>query len=139
MNFTIYKTDTGEVVQSGSCSDADYELQQVPAQCQIIPEACNPFTQYIKGGVVCDKPPQPNDDSVFDYTTESWVVDTESVASKARLRRSHLLVQSDWTQLPNSPLTPEAQQSWATYRQALRDITSQAGFPLDIEWPTFPN
>lgn len=35
-------------------------------------------------------------------------------------------------------LTPEKQAEWATYRQALRDIPQQAGFPTDITWPTKP-
>ena len=35
-------------------------------------------------------------------------------------------------------LTAEQQQAWATYRQALLDVPSQAGFPYDITWPTKP-
>jgi hypothetical protein len=46
-----------------------------------------------------------------------------------------MLAESDWTQLPDAPVDKEA---WATYRQALRDITKQDGFPEDVEWPTRP-
>ena len=52
-----------------------------------------------------------------------------------RVRRDDLLVQSDWTQLPD---TPADKTAWATYRQQLREITSQPGFPLDIVWPVAP-
>lgn len=41
-----------------------------------------------------------------------------------RNERDFLLKQSDWTQIPDSPLTNEQKQSWATYRQALRDLPS---------------
>jgi hypothetical protein len=46
------------------------------------------------------------------------------------------LVATDWTQLPDVPL--ETKQAWAEYRQALRDITSQPGYPTNVVWPTPP-
>jgi hypothetical protein len=56
-------------------------------------------------------------------------------AAEARLTRDNILSKTDWTQLPDAPVDKEA---WATYRQALRDITEQDGFPKDVEWPTRP-
>lgn len=41
-----------------------------------------------------------------------------------RNKRNALLVQSDWTQMPDSPLSDSKKQEWATYRQALRDFPS---------------
>lgn len=61
---------------------------------------------------------------------------TESEIAVAR--RDTLLIQSDWTQLADVPMTTEKRAEWATYRQALRDITAQDGFPTAIEWPTSP-
>jgi hypothetical protein len=61
-----------------------------------------------------------------------------SAADVARNRRSALLYSCDWTQSPDSPLTTEQKTAWATYRQQLRDITSQSGFPDTINWPTAP-
>lgn len=49
--------------------------------------------------------------------------------------RDHLLSLSDWTQLPDAPTDKAA---WAVYRQALRDVPAQAGFPHDVTWPTKP-
>ncbi|MBU1229235.1 MAG: phage tail assembly chaperone [Proteobacteria bacterium] len=43
----------------------------------------------------------------------------------------------DWTQLPDAPLSAEGKAAWAAYRQALRDVPEQAGFPL-VEWPLAP-
>lgn len=48
-----------------------------------------------------------------------------------RAERNKLLADCDWTQLPDAPVDAVA---WATYRQALRDITSQAN-PFNIVWP----
>ena len=42
------------------------------------------------------------------------------------------------TNLGNAPLTAEQKEAWSTYRQALRDITSQAGFPDSVVFPTAP-
>lgn len=52
-----------------------------------------------------------------------------------RTERNRLLTQSDWTQLPDAGTDSAA---WATYRQALRDIPQQAGFPDRVTWPTKP-
>ena len=49
--------------------------------------------------------------------------------------RKKLLLDSDWSQLPDSPVDSAA---WRTYRQALRDITSQPGFPMEVNWPAKP-
>lgn len=42
-------------------------------------------------------------------------------AQQMRRHRDRFLTASDWTQMPDSPLTAEQRQAWATYRQALRD------------------
>jgi len=51
-----------------------------------------------------------------------------------RAERNKLLAESDWTQLPDAPVDAAA---WATYRQALRDITTEAN-PFAIVWPESP-
>jgi hypothetical protein len=52
-----------------------------------------------------------------------------------RAERNKLLLESDWTQLPDAPVDAVA---WATYRQALRDVTDQAN-PFAIVWPESPS
>lgn len=54
-------------------------------------------------------------------------------------KREYELKNSDWTQLPDSPLTAERKFEYAVYRQALRDITAQPEYPINIEWPVLPN
>jgi hypothetical protein len=60
----------------------------------------------------------------------------ESIIAQVRITRDGLLKSSDWTQLPDVPQATK--DMWATYRQALRDITEQAGFPSNVTWPTAP-
>lgn len=89
-------------------------------------------------------PPKPAAYYTWDWNTYSWS-DTRTEAQKytdataaVLPKRQQLLLDSDWTQLPNGPLSTEQQQAWATYRQSLRDITAQSGYPFEITWPTPP-
>lgn len=92
----------------------------------------------LHAGKELEIPPQPSKYHQFNYETGEWVDtrDTAFYEAEARAKRQQLLAASDWTQLPDVPLATKA--AWATYRQALRDITEQAGFPLGIVWPTPP-
>ena len=56
-------------------------------------------------------------------------------ASAVRQSRSDRLADCDWTQVADSPVDKAV---WATYRQALRDITTQDGFPWSVTWPDAP-
>lgn len=58
----------------------------------------------------------------------------DAMAADIRTQRNALLLASDWTQIPDYPGADK--QTWATYRQALRDITKQSGFPFTVNWPT---
>jgi hypothetical protein len=59
----------------------------------------------------------------------------ENKISSARSERNGKLQDCDWTQLSDSPVDKAA---WAAYRQALRDVPSQDGFPWSIVWPEEP-
>lgn len=52
--------------------------------------------------------------------------------------RLGLLWGSDWTQLPDAPLTAEQKQAWAEYRQELRDASEQEGWPFAWTPPSPP-
>lgn len=78
------------------------------------------------------------------YTGGAWRItpagiDNLVAANWCRVRayRAALLVVTDFTQLPDSPYDPTAKATWAVYRQALRDVTSQSD-PTAIVWPEPP-
>jgi len=62
-------------------------------------------------------------------------VNLEFLAEKVRFLRNKKLADSDWTQVADAPVDKTV---WASYRQALRDITNQEGFPVNVLWPTEP-
>ena len=61
---------------------------------------------------------------------------TYALAEEVRTERDTLLTASDWTQVADAPVD---QTAWATYRQSLRDVPTQEGFPDNITWPTPPS
>ena len=61
-------------------------------------------------------------------------LDAEASAAE-RNKRDKLLAKTDWRALSDTTISAE----WTTYRQALRDISAQAGFPNTITWPTEPS
>lgn len=58
---------------------------------------------------------------------------------EVRRIRDSLLSQSDWSQMTDTPITDDQRRLWITYRQALRDVPQQEGFPWHIVWPTLPS
>lgn len=60
---------------------------------------------------------------------------TKAEAVAMRQKRNELLAACDWTQLTDAPVDSLA---WANYRQALRDIPDQPGFPWNVVWPNTP-
>jgi hypothetical protein len=77
--------------------------------------------------------------------TQQWRIDPlsqeeidsaqKSLAESVRAERNALLAACDWTQLADAPVDRSV---WEYYRQSLRDLPSQAGFPSNVQWPSKP-
>jgi hypothetical protein len=88
------------------------------------------------------KPDYPGLGYSWNVDTKAWDLNSAFLYVQIRSDRDHRLFISDWTQMPDSPLTSTKKAEWVTYRQALRD------FPLNnsnitnyssIVWPTTPD
>ena len=86
------------------------------------------YTKYILGPVFT------GDTAAADEAEYKARKDAEQAAS-VRRSRTEMLKDCDWTQIADSTADKAV---WATYRQALRDITTQSGFPWTITWPESP-
>ena len=62
----------------------------------------------------------------------------EQAQSNIRSRRDNLLQTTDWIVAKSYERGEAVPAAWATYRQALRDVTAQEGFPYSVEWPSKP-
>jgi hypothetical protein len=76
--------------------------------------------------------------AVEDKTQEEIAAATASKAAQVRKQRDQLLAQSDWMVIRAAETGVAMSADWAAYRQALRDISAQAGFP-DVALPNDPN
>ena len=95
------------------------------------------YTKYVLGPTFTDTP-------ATDTTPAQTAAEQEAAykaskdaeqAKSVRTSRNDKLKECDWTQITDSTADKTA---WATYRQALRDITAQAGFPWAVDWPKAP-
>jgi hypothetical protein len=135
MNYSIYNLDNGKIVRVVSTNNIDLQLLDNE---QYIDGSYDDSMYYVANGTAVAMPVKPNYYDVFDYSTKQWVVDENIAINNIKNQRNQLLVYSDWTQIPNNPLTTEQQTAWATYRQELRDIPLQSGYPFNVVWPVAP-
>jgi hypothetical protein len=95
------------------------------------------YTKYILGPVFTDlaaEGDRPAQTAAEQEAAYKAAKDAEQ-AKSIRDQRNTKLSESDWTQVADAPVD---KTTWATYRQELRDVTKQTGFPWTIDWPTQP-
>jgi hypothetical protein len=95
------------------------------------------YTKYILAPVFTDlaaTDEEPAKTAAEQEATYKAMKDAE-FATNVRSQRDKLLSESDWTQVIDAPVNQEA---WATYRQSLRNVPQQDGFPTTIVWPVKP-
>jgi len=99
-----------------------YQGQEPPEGSVLIPDGLNPFRLSWDGETLSEAPTD--------------ALEAERAVSN-REYRNQLLSSTDWTQLPDAPLSDEQKAAYGAYRQALRDLTDHVNFPnLDADdWP----
>lgn len=76
--------------------------------------------------------------AVVDKEQEQIDAERTEQAASVRNQRNKKLTETDWTQLIDSPFSNDSNGVWQAYRQALRDLPSQEGFPYNVTWPQKP-
>lgn len=126
MNRAYYDLETGEIVAVSSG-----ELD-IPGTMYILTakEHSEIAKQRVLHGAFVDE-----DSLVF---AESGLATQSDRERGYRVHRDKRLAETDWTQVSDNALTQEQKDAWKTYRQQLRDISLQEGFPNTVVWPTLP-
>lgn len=121
INYTVINSE-GLVVTVGSCQEVDVPAsdRHLTVLRAVMPPTDSTRRWVWNGKTFVDAGPRRPPD----------------LAGGLRRRRDALLSACDWTQLPD--VAPGVQAAWGPYRQALRDLTAQPGFPTAITWPTAP-
>jgi len=137
IDISIYLKSNGQIVRTVTCSDNEIN-EQYNKDIENYISGIYPGDEfYVVNNLPVNISPAPNLYFVFNFDTKQWIDprtnDTQWFLVKSQ--RNKLLLNSDWTQLPDVGISNKS--AWATYRQALRDITSQTD-PFNIIWPTPP-
>lgn len=110
--------------------------------CVIIPEA-NDHNDIMSTGwynlstnAWLTREPQPT--SYYKWSSGAWVLDSAALFKEIREYRDIGLINSDWTQMNDSPLSDSKKAEWATYRQTLRDLPANNTSATSIDDVTFP-
>ena len=98
--------------------------------CSLVNEDDNDITLTIRKAI------KNGDLDVADYVKPT--VDVEGLATKIRIQRNNLLKQTDYLMMSDYPIESDRLAKVKIYRQALRDIPEQSGFPRSITWPEKP-
>ena len=93
------------------------------------------YTKYVLGPTFIDTVENGVTTTALEHENAYKAQKDAEQAKNVRATRDAKLAECDWTQVEDAPVDKAV---WATYRQALRDVTAQTGFPWTITWPTQP-
>jgi len=124
--FIVYNSD-GKILRTGTCADFDFSAQAQDGETVIEGEA-DDATQCVIDGVIQDATP----------AVPSVDEQRRQCSKLLRRERNTKLAKTDYTQMPDAPLTGAKKADWATYRQALRDLPSQYQDETDIDNVVYP-
>jgi hypothetical protein len=101
---------------------------------------------YYKDGTFKKYPDKPSEYHSWNPVLETWEEPEnyqqllfDEAASKVKQKRQQLLTATDWTDTVSASTRLGNYNTWQFYRQELRDITKQEGYPFNIIWPTQPS
>lgn len=140
MSYYVY-IDPIQKIETSRCYMPDAD--NYPNFYKIDKEAFNAKSFYYLNsitGEMCVTLPKPSHLHKWDNVEALWIVDIERLSEDAKVTRSSLLKESDWTDTfsAKTRLGDLLYNQWQEYRQALRDIPQQKGFPENIIWPDKP-
>lgn len=129
INAVLYDASTGLIVKTLNVPDMDCLIANVQdGQEYLLSDYPDDIENYtVSDGALVRKSQTEIDQQLSDEAT-----------LKFRGQRDLLLAASDWTQMPDSPLSDSKKQEWAIYRQSLRDLPANTLDPSNPSWPSQP-
>ena len=98
------------------------------------------YTKYVLGPIFTDRPATDTEPAMTAAQQEAAYKATKDneQAKSVRADRDRRLAECDWVTIRAMDTGTAMSAEWSAYRQALRDITAQDGFPWNVVWPTKP-
>lgn len=127
--YIIHDAD-GYIISTGTCQEEVFHLMADEGQ-------------FVIEGYCADENKRIVDGEIVDVEVVEQEVSTKEqlLLTQKQLRewRNLELKNTDWTQMPDCPLTDTKKQEWADYRQQLRDLPEQNNHQTNIEEIDFPD
>lgn len=138
IQYTVYNQAIGNIVKNGSCEQQYLHLQASDGEVAV--EGYYEDTKYYWNNGFIPFPPKTSEYDVWNYQTEQWEQDYDLAVNDVTGKRNYLLYTSDWTDLVGAEqrLGTDLWTQWQVYRQELRDIPQQSGYPFNVVFPIPP-
>ena len=124
MKHYIIYDNNGDILRKGTCQDSDFDIQAKNEENIIEGECFDDVNYKVINGELVYSPKQKSDDELL---------------KDIRKQRNAILSQTDWTQMPDSPLTDTQKAQYKAYRQALRDLPLKYATMNNINEVIFPH
>lgn len=134
MNKAIFFDNSGRILRVITGPDSAIAANRLASDSESIvtdnlPADFSPLEYYVEDGTVKPCGPPPTVYHEFDYKTKAWVEDEDStratLLAMLRFERDRMLADTDWTQIPDAPITEDKRAEWREYRQELRDMPAK--------------
>lgn len=139
-DYTFYNPQTGVVTTIVNCSEEVLANILLSSTDNYVEGEYSKDLYYFSESLPIRIPDAPNKNSVFNYITKAWELDLSMASQKVLNIRLQLLQNSDWTDTVSAQtrLGETLYNAWQDYRQQLRDIPLQSGYPLEVTYPEPP-
>lgn len=126
MNSYYWKLEDGRI---WSTKDASF-ITEVPNGIEVYPSPVDEDQEHSIEGLI---------QALEFYNLPKGELKTdEEKIQEIRAERNKRIAETDYLVMPDYPISPESEKDIRKYRQDLRDITMQGGFPNEVNWPKMP-
>ena len=139
MIYASVSTITGQVIAFVEGDDSSLAANKAEFT-KYVEYSGTPIDCWYDGTKFIAVPEAPSKYHIFNWTTKKYD-DTKTLdhwKAEVAAIRDDMLYASDWTQLPDSPLSADVVAAYKIYRQKLRDVTAQPGYPTAVVYPQEP-
>ena len=139
-DYTFYDLETGIITFNATCSEEVLSSLLANTSDSYIEGSYSNIDYYIENSLPVLITEKPSKFHFFNYTTKQWELNLQTAEEVVKNIRNQLLQESDWTDTVSAQtrLGETLYNAWQDYRQQLRDIPLQSGYPLEVIYPEPP-
>jgi hypothetical protein len=137
MKFIKFNNLTGEILGTIICSEPSFLPEDNVSYIETEETTeINFDTMMVVNNEIVNRPARPSSNHF--WIDGEWILNEEAEAERVRCIRDELLKECDWVTAKSYETQTSVPESWAAYRQALRDIPQQSNFPANVVFPEKP-